>query len=235
VVVGQTTPISMQQTQLLVHEIGPICNLAAAHSAKCPSANPERFLNTERVLDDETILDNVRQAYEMGFQGAHAFHYYNEPSLESERLTRLIAKIREICASAKFLLWTNGTNTDIWKEFNCIKLSNYEGRTDWPAHPNIDIIRPRFDNRILPGRRTRRPCFRPYVELVIDAFGNHHLCCADYMGIVTRLNVFKDGFPAIVKTHLEYRRIVSEEFVAAAPEICRRCQIKLNEIVTLII
>lgn len=102
----------MKHTQFLIFEIGPDCNLACQHRERCPSGDPDRYgrLDTSELLGDDQIINSVKVAHELGFKGLIGWHYYNEPTLYWDRLTRLTNAIRGKVPAARFILWTNGTS-----------------------------------------------------------------------------------------------------------------------------
>lgn len=70
-------------------------------------------------------------------------------------------------------------------------------------------------------------CLRPFNEMVIDTYGNAHLCCADWRGDCHIGNVRRDGFAAVARRFVAVRDLVnSYPLQAAAPAICKYCTIK---------
>ena len=127
----------MKYQQLLVFEITRGCNLAGEHAGRCPISDPARWknLDTSRPMTDDLICQCARIAYqELGFCGCVAWHYYNEPTLDLPRLTRLQERIRGESPQAKFYLFTNGVGlpTDLaeLRKTDYIWITNYFHR-DW--------------------------------------------------------------------------------------------------------
>jgi len=120
----------MRYTQFLIFELGHKCNLAHVHKL-CPSASPERFANvdTSRELTDDMIVRTaVRMYQEFGFRGLIGWHYYNEPTIQRERMMSLMARIKSEVSEARFVLWTNGTHilsSDEMDAFDQIHVTDY--------------------------------------------------------------------------------------------------------------
>lgn len=229
-------------TQFLTFEIGRVCNLAQAHKGACPSADVNRYgrLNTSRQLHDGSIVDCAVAAYDMGFKGQIAFHYYNEPMLSWDRIKALVPRIKEKVPDAQFCLWTNGTilpdRISDLSIFSSIWVSNYAGR-DWktilaPTGAEIHIQDGKLDGRKESlSRANDRRCLRPYNELVIDAYGNGHLCCADWRGEIHLGNVITEGFSAVADQYLLLRNQVAKDPLPKdAPAFCRLCPLRMDDI-----
>lgn len=227
----------MKYLKILTHEIGTGCNLAVAHAKKCPiSTNRYGEVDISRVLSNDSIVSNIEKAYSMGFKGQLAWQFYCEPLLYMDRIESLYRMVKELTRSPRFLLWTNGTligreiDIDRLKMFSQIIVSRHEKR-DWSdikqQLPQMRLISGRLDDRMDIGEYSSRHCIRPYKELPIDYYGNYHLCCADYMGIVSKLNVYTDGFEAIVAKHIALRGLLAQEPLPdTVPDICYRCCIR---------
>ena len=227
----------MKRLRLLSHEIGTECNLAAEHAAKCPmSVDRYENVNTSRILGDDLIVSNVEYVYSLGFTGFLAWQYYCEPLLFIDRIEGLFEKIKKVVPEAKHLLWTNGVLIDRevdaarLKFFSSIIISGYEQR-DWSKTiqtlPQINLIRGRLDKRLRVCEFSRNRCYRPCGEMIVDFYGNHRLCCGDYKGTASDLNVYTDGFAALVDRHLYFRDMLEIEPLSdLAPKICFTCCIR---------
>ena len=225
----------MKYTQFLVFEICRDCNLADQHQ-KCPSGTPDRYgdLDTTTPMTDAEIVECAGQAYKsLGFRGNIAWHYYNEPMLAWDRILRLMPAIREQTKRAKFTLWTNGTllspETPGLDQLDQIWISNYQNR-DWTwlreIVPRVTVLGPHLDNRREPlATPNNNRCLRPYNELVIDHYGNGHLCCMDWRGSCILGNVRGDGFDVVVDQFTIVREAVAQQPMMhdCAPAACLRC------------
>jgi len=211
----------MNLTQLLIFELGTGCNLRAYHR-KCPSSlglTRYELLDTSRKLDNETIIDVATRAYrEHGFTGMVGWHYYNEPTLQLERMLNLMRTIKDRVPQSQFILWTNGTvklSTDEEELFEEIHTSDYKD------DPDGDELDDRMLRRIPLGFI---PCMRPFVEFILDAFGNHHPCCFDWRGEASLGNVFEVGFDELIKRWRQLREDVClAEMSEHAPTGCINC------------
>ena len=214
----------LSNTQLLIFELGRACNLADLH-AKCPSALPLRFagLDTAHQLDDEIIVSSAVEAYrQYGFTGMVGWHYYNEPTLQGERMLRMMDQIQAI-APARFILWSNGTRLEFIlrhrERFAYVHCSPYVN----------DPLGLQLDNRLAcPPRRegyqsADGPCCRPFTELIFDCFGNQHPCCADWQGKASLGNL-REGFTVILERWAKFQDAVCGKWMRNdAPSACREC------------
>jgi hypothetical protein len=221
----------MNTIQFLAVEIGAECNLAALHT-KCPSALRAR---TGTPLTDGQILALVVEAYEEhNFKGLTGWHYYNEPTLQLERILGLMQRIRAAVPAARFILWSNGTipcDDARMGLFESAQISNYTGneellRERFPAIKKVNVFTPRFDDRLAApvGAATRQRCLRPFVEIPVDNFGTVHLCCQDWQGEIELGNVHRDSWETILARRLEViEKISGREMTADAPRRCLGC------------
>jgi hypothetical protein len=189
-------------------------------------------------LDDETIVSCAVRAYqELGFTGLVGWIYYNEPLLQAERMFALMARIAEQAPKARFILWTNGMlipeECEQYRQFAQIIISGYNeqsrrgvARLFAKQIESRYIENAKLDNRleqiVITGNKQH--CLRPHVELIVDNFGNTHLCCYDWQGKGTLGNVFTRDFGAIAR---EWRTLLPEiagaEMSDQAPEVCQTC------------
>jgi hypothetical protein len=242
--------------QFIGFEIARACNRANEHCGACPSADHDRYgsLDTSTPLDDDTILDCIQYAYNNGFCGHIVWHYYNEPLLSWKRLKPLILRIREAIPQSLFTLWTNGDMIRRpWEEpqtdamaiartssgidpvelslFHTCWVSNY-AKIDWsflnPYFTRLITLSGSLDGRkqsTITFRRFR--CLRPFNELILDCYGNAHLCCADWKGTTELGNVFKDGYKKLVAAYAAMRDLVARQPMPKnCPDICKTCKIK---------
>jgi hypothetical protein len=230
-------PLSL--VQMLEFELGTRCNLGSMHAA-CPNADPARFadLDTSRDLDDDTIVEAAVTAYrDLGFCGLVGWIYYNEPLLEMERMFGLMARIKAGAPAARFILWTNGTlvPTDCTRfaQFEQIMVSRYNELSQRGVDrlvaaglkPRV-IEKPQLDDRLFEHvpADTSAPCLRPFVELVVDACGNTHLCCYDWRGRATWGNLMRDGIVDLARRWREtLPAIAGPQMTACAPKTCQEC------------
>ena len=233
----------MHLCQLFILEASPDCNYAELHP-KCPVLDPRRFsgLDTSKRLDEDSMVRLAVHAYaDFGFRGYVGFHYHNEPLLSRNLLLRVIARVRAKVRDARFLLWTNGSlitrrNAAELRAFDGVVITNYDNRDFGFLHRRfkqfnfVDVIfDDRRDGRLL-GLREQR-CVRPFTEFVVDCFGNVHVCCADWRGLASPGNVFRDGLDLLVTRFAEIRdRVGGSTMASDAPEVCLHCPRPLGEI-----
>lgn len=231
-------PLSL--VQLLDFEIGKLCNLGPQHP-ECPNMSKDRWgtMGTPALLDDDTIVRCAVQAYnELGFTGLIGWHYYNEPLVYRTEMFRVMDRIREQVPKARFILWTNGMlipeECDQFSQFEQIVVSCYneQGREGVRRLKSKDIPcqaidKPVFDERltsIATNGQDTEPCLRPFVEFIVDAYGNTHLCCYDWQGKSTLGNVITGDFAEIAKRWRDsLPHIAGKEMTRCAPAVCQTC------------
>jgi MoaA/NifB/PqqE/SkfB family radical SAM enzyme len=236
--------MSLEFTQYLGFEISNKCNLALAHP-KCPSSHPERYgkLNTSRPLTDDIIQSTIHSAYrDHKFTGAITWHYYNEPLLSWKRLKPLMESIRKDIPEASFHLWTNGEcfpkDLSGLEMFSKIWLTNYKHQSFPellaympPGSVNIKTMDV-MDDRLIPLQcEDLGCCHRPFYELVIDYFGNGHICCSDYKGTSNIGNVWDNDLQHILTEYVKIRGVLARAPLQSnALDICKWCTLKVNGI-----
>ena len=226
----------MHLTQILAIELTTACNLGKEHPA-CPNMDPERYklVDTTRALTDEKIVEVVRDAYEKHrFTGAVAWHYYNEPLCAKERMLALMERIKALVPAARFLLWTNGelipAQCDFLNAFDFCWITDYKGNQDFKHVKRrirrTRVVRWQLDERIDPtGPKSLKPCGRPFSEFIIDHFGNVHICCIDWRGVVQVGNVWDDSLESILPRWAAIRDACVFD-MAKAPDFCQCCKLR---------
>jgi hypothetical protein len=236
----------VRYTQYLIFELGSKCNLDKEHWGRCPSGDLDRYgaLDTSHEMSDELILQTAQKAHEMGFTGRIGFHYYNEPTIQWNRLLDLKSKIESAIPSQTFVLWTNGLNlrkleqapAEAKPHFTDIVISNYFQK-DWswvaPYCDRLEIGSGLLDGRKWPTRQESRTfCLRPFNEMIFDNYANAHLCCADWQGTSSLGSLYHDSFENIlerfqrVRTALIRTTIADPDNIMEIPPLCARCRIK---------
>lgn len=225
----------MNLTQVLILEISPRCNLAHEHP-ECPTSSAERWagLDVSNCLDEITIYCIVRRAYEdLGFRGLVGFHYYNEPLLSRDILFPLMRRIRQRLPQARFMLWTNGTQLDKCSDeelalFEQAYVSNYHrlnlARIE-RLIPNTQVLDGSLDDRLTCDwdQYTTGPCYRPFLEWIVDYHGNCHLCCYDWRGRACVGNVFNNDLAVLVQRRQSIRDAMIGEMGDDTPRTCLGC------------
>lgn len=230
-------PLSL--VQILEFELGRECNLGQAHRT-CPNRHAERYgtLDTSRELDDDTIIHCAVTAYtKLGFTGLIGWIYYNEPLLQQDRMFALMGRIKSAVPQVRFMLWTNGylipEQCGHYDQFEQIIISGYSDmsrrgldRLNTKHIPVRWINNPRLDDRLLQvaPADANAACLRPFVEFIIDNYGNTHLCCYDWQGQGSWGNVFHDDMHTLA---LRWRKMLPDiagvSMNGRAPDVCHRC------------
>jgi hypothetical protein len=190
-------------------EIGPHCNLAHMHY-KCPAHN--RVIDRE-ILSVDRIVTVIQAALFLGFKGFVGFHFYNEPSLYSDRMDEVMSLVPE----ARYMLWTNSDYTD--------------PRFSWYERSNYGDPKYKFDDRIL-NYETQIPfydkvfCWRPTLECAIDYSGRVAMCCQDWKLTASTGDISKEE-PLEVLTR--WCALAVSVRSGNAPGICKTCTAIQNE------
>lgn len=223
----------MDKTAFLIWEICDWCNLASKHPA-CPVNEPSRHIGGRPITDELIVIKSIMLAREFGFRGHIGFHYYNEPTLEWNRITEIKNILKVFVPTQKFILWTNGTTLDQYadrlSEWDRAVITNYDGR-DFSelkkSHVDLTIGNWGFDDRREEKKcPSAESCWRGYNELIFDYYGNAHLCCYDWRGRLPIGNAWTDNIADIVARYKQYRALAygdGREMDAAAPVVCREC------------
>jgi hypothetical protein len=239
--------------QVVSIETHPGCNLCGVHE-RCPnSLGVERYarLNCLKRLTDADILALIQRLYDVhGFRGFVNWSFYNEPTLELDRIFRLVEDVRERCPALGAMVHTNGTRLPLdpepFRVFDVVWVTAYDG----PYAPNLERVtalravcgeptwivgkRPhgvfltpaKLDSRMFRRRRKRAhfPCLQPFKDLPFDCFGNAHICCLDWSGKTPLGNLMVDGIDAIVtRWEAVVRAISAKPMTDDAPLGCRTC------------
>lgn len=232
----------LKYTQMMNFEIGDKCNLTGIHS-KCPS----NVVRQGKELTDEVILSLVNEVYtKYGFRGFLAWHYYNEPMLQANRIFNLMEQIRKEFPESRFLLWTNCTilpkdnRIKFFEKAFCTdylnvgysKLLEYfkEGCDVW--YKGKDTL---LDGRLVTslGEVSFVRCLRPFVDLIIDNYGTVPLCCFDWQNTVKVGNIWENSLEEILEAReIIRKKICGKEMLKDAPERCLRCQCRENDATT---
>ena len=226
----------MSSHTVLTFEISNDCNLRNVHK-ECP-INARKYRDTSRRLNDNAILEGIRQAKTLHFTGFIAFHYYNEPMLELDRILKIIEKTPD----THFLLWTNGTlldreveNNRFLEKFSGVVVSCYSEK-DKPffeklkAHySNVQINDFKLDSRLNVYDRDpvyHLSCKRPLLELPIDFYGNAHICCMDWNNSYPIGNILATSLIEVVQGS-RYQKILKQAnqqwLSEASPALCQKC------------
>lgn len=224
----------MQYLTGIMFEFHTMCNLSDAHPW-CPSGH--RY-GDGPTLRDADIVDLACLAWrDFDFRGRFGFHYYNEPMVQWERLLGLLDLIQAELPEATFALWTNGTHIDASMEadlnrFAVVVVTDYGNiDTDMIRRmvPYAEIIKSRKDDRLtfeadLPTDHPTPPCIRPLTELIVDYWGNLHICCYDWRGRSSPGNVLIEE-PAECFRRWQSMRdgILTARRIGDMPAACRRC------------
>ncbi|OPZ25210.1 MAG: hypothetical protein BWZ02_02560 [Lentisphaerae bacterium ADurb.BinA184] len=139
---------------------------------------------------------------------------------------RLWAEVPEV----RFVLWTNGQDApdDLPGQFDQVHVTTYEQKSLRVKElvPHARVWAPTPDRRLnaKPTPDSPAPCLRPFVEMVVDFYGNIHACCYDWRGDVPLGNVHDAPFAWLVQRWQGFRDLVAGPAMAdGAPTRCRTC------------
>jgi len=230
---------TLSVVQTLNFELGSDCNLKHVH-IKCPNMHPERYqrVDTRQQLTDDAIVGTASAAYRCyGFTGFVGWIFYNEPLLQEERMFRLMSRIRGKTPKSRFMLWTNGTlipeRCAEYERFETIIVSGYgeHSRRGYDRLVSAGIAALYMDATGLDDRlhniaaaNDRSRCVRPFLEMIVDNYGNTRLCCHDWQGRASYGNIMSHGLDKLAhRWHGMLEDICGTEMTETAPELCRSC------------
>ena len=226
----------LSKTTLISFEINNDCNMKQLHK-ECP-INIRKY-KKKKALTSEKIIECIKQAKEIGFNGYITFHNYNEPLISKDQIIGIINEF----PTEKYLLWTNGllldrnvTNNSYIKLFNLIYISCYNTE-DMPFfediktfHGRVHIEKITMDDRINIYQRmptNNIACKRPFFDLPIDHYGNVHLCCFDWKNEYEIGNIFDSSLHEIVYSKIYQGLLAAAEKrlldLNNCPDICKKC------------
>lgn len=197
--------------QALEVEISSPCNLRCR---TCPNKDHER---PRAELPMEVLSSMVAELAEMNYQGAFSPHFYNEPLMDP-RLVDILTMVRAGLPGVTINLFTNFTlmTAELYRallpvvdEFivtvdEPVVLKKVERISAELTEEEKRKLRVRsiadggLSNRAgaldMDGKETVRPEACGFVDyMVVDAFGDVHLCCNDYFGKAVYGNVKEQG------------------------------------------
>lgn len=207
-------------------EINNTCDMGHLHP-KCPNRHPERyrFGDTANILTDEIIMAFWEWCrFNKGFRGIVLWHGYSEPTLELDRIYRLMDAMKKKDPWQAFRLLTNKPPTpEMEKRFDMIKFTNYDNGAE-------------LDDRITgiigegkPYSQVQRYgwCGRGFGwDTLIDYHGNWNLCCNDWRCEESVGNIFKDDWDELMAKFEDKGRKLkwsNEEEYSRLPRMCRAC------------
>lgn len=227
----------LSQTKILSFEIGNKCNLSNLHD-KCP-INKRVYKNKKRELNVERITKAIDEAVLVGFNGYIAFHYYNEPLLYIDSISRVIDSHPE----QHYLLWTNGLllsrdviENELIRKFKKVVITCYDKNDSvflkelQSYYGNIQIAYGELDDRLKiydSLKVNESGCIRVLYEMPIDYYGNIHLCCQDWNNTFQIGNIFDESLDEIVRGEV-YQKLLSltnSKLIdnERCPPICKKC------------
>lgn len=228
----------LSKLRFLSFEVGTECDLSAQHPY-CPVNRLERHAASVGLppLPDATIVEFVSCARALGFSGLVAFHYYNEPLLSRDRIDALTSAITSVEPAQRFALWTNGCRLKIddcfWlAQFAAVYITAHQPERRQVFNSLQDALPDKI--KIMPGGHDERgavydiapkmtggPCWRPTnTELIVDYFGELHLCCVDWRAGEKIANLQTDQADVAIHKWTAAADAARE----GKPEVCRRCQ-----------
>lgn len=234
----------LRYTQILILEIGHLCNLAKEHCL-CPVTERKTMGGESPLLQSERVAIAQAAYRQHGFRGFVAFHFYNEPMLRAEEMFDTMRQTRDAVPAARFLLWTNGTITpddERMRLFDKVVCSNYRDNAALegyyrkyaadvqvnPANGNWQFDGRLSDWRANPAGYAR--CMRPLVEFIIDDWGRARLCCQDWRGEVEIGDYRRDGLDAMLLCRQSLTEDICRPMKECSPERCVRCAAKIGPV-----
>lgn len=192
-----------------------------------------------KVIDELSNLNYTGRIY---------FHFFNEPLLD-ERLPEIISYTRDKCPYSYIRFSSNGdklTETMLKKLINrgldkilitncdnnvrkellnlSLKYPEYVRYRNWKDLNFFNRFNMKF-KKVNPN--IDAPCYRPFIQLIINWKGDAVLCCNDYYGNYTIGNIKEKSIVEIWrgKKIAKYRKILSNKEGRNKIEICKECSL----------
>jgi len=235
----------MKYTQMLMLELGHLCNLAKEHGA-CPTTTRKKVTVGMPLSQIERVAIGSAAYKQHGFRGIIGFHYYNEPMLRAREVFDTMLAIKDEVPMARFILWTNGTITpddENMRLFDRIVCSNYKDDPSLDSYyrrfaGNVQVNPANgnwaFDGRIEDWHNNgidNRPCLRPLIEFIVDDWGNGRICCQDWHGDVVLGNVRDEGgFASMLDRRRAMLETICRPMNDNTSKRCRRCSAKAGPV-----
>jgi hypothetical protein len=230
-------------TRRITVELDNYCNLASVH-LDCPA----QFQDGKTKLPLGTIYDIIDTAGKYNYNGAFAWHMYNEPCVDRQRLLDVCRRVRDKCpTSVGSLIWTNGDylNERFVRDLMVAKV--YAFRVSVYTSQAADRLRELvlavptapwyfseflqyFDNRMEHYDETAhdpRPCHAPLTDITINHQGKIVMCCMDWKFMQNFGDVKELGFELAMKNALEYMEEAQAILESGAKPFatCRGCKL----------
>ncbi|MCK5460167.1 SPASM domain-containing protein [Candidatus Parcubacteria bacterium] len=214
-------------------ELSNLCNYSFLHK-KCPLNK----IKIPKILSEKIVNHILYTCKKYNFQGAIAFHTYNEPGIDP-RLMMFINKTKLILPKSKIILQTNGFYLDqiLAKEYekngvNIIRISAYSQKEyirlskiklKIPIIVTMQILDDRLNIRSHLEIDNKKPCYAPLNEIIVTNEGKISLCCLDW----ERKYIFGDLYKQTLKEILQNKKIfevykklsTGNRFL----DICKKC------------
>lgn len=221
----------------LTIEVNDKCQLTKEH-LECPR-NADRFnhLLDKKPCSDEVFIQWLNYCINrMNFKGSILLHYYNEPLLSLDRILRIMKEV-----DGNFELWTNGiafingnVSLDVITMFNKVMITVYEGYEEIinmtkGKYNNLELRTGSLDNRIIENIDVSNinwssvSCKKITKELIVDYYGNVHMCCSDWRNEVKIGNIKGDGFSFLIEKWVEWKNKLSVPWDSSVPNVCKIC------------
>jgi hypothetical protein len=225
----------------LTFEINDECQLTEIHK-KCPrSWDRWGKLDHSKPVQDSEFIRFAEYCRDLGFKGEILFSWYNEPLCATDRIVSLMNSL----PGFKFYLWTNGVELkgkeEILKRMNRIMVTKYP-QTDMKTLNILrssDIISPckvlvqseQWDERgmdVVPKfNKSITKCGRFEWELIVDYYGNLHMCSIDWSGEFKLGNIHDCSYDFLISRWNEMRERFNvpwdRQSFKDIPWICQLC------------
>ncbi len=223
-----------RKIQRISFEISNTCNYTSIHP-ECPVS----CYNHSKILDKKIIFKVIDELKELNYSGYIAFHRYNEPMINKERLYSILEYINKALPNAKMAILTNGSY------LNQEELNTLERHNVWSvsvsAYSKKEYIRLKrltskikysifysvLDSRLSIYEKDpldlKLPCYATIRDITINCYGQLALCCFDWNNQVTFGNLKEQSLTEILN---------SSHFLDAHKnlttgnrtfDVCRRC------------
>ncbi len=224
-----------RKIQQISFEISNTCNYTSIHP-ECPVSCYKNSI----VLDEKIVFKVIDELKELDYSGYIAFHRYNEPMINKERLYSYLEYISKALPNAKMSILTNGSY------LNQDELNKIESYNVWSlsvsAYSKKEYIKLKklttkrikysifysvLDDRLSIYEKKplnlKLPCFATIRDITINCYGQLALCCYDWNNQVTFGSLKENSLTELLNTP---RFVDAHSSLTAGNrkfDVCSRC------------
>ncbi|MEO9483317.1 MAG: SPASM domain-containing protein [Ekhidna sp.] len=224
-----------KKIQRISFEISNTCNYTSIHP-ECPVS----CYKSANILDKKIVFKVIDELKELNYSGYIAFHRYNEPMINKERLYAYLEYINNALPNAKMAILTNGSylnqeEVDTLDKFNVwsVSVSAYS-KKEYIRLKKLTTNKIKYSifYSVLDARLSvyekepldlKMPCYTTIRDITINCHGQLALCCFDWNNEVTFGSLKENSLSELLNSP---RFLDAHDNLTAGNrkfEVCRRC------------